>query len=201
MARTVFGADCAVALQLFQGAPERAAAHLQHFAQRALGRQPFTPLAAGEGRSETSHRLADEGMALGDGLHGGEATQSAARPQSPANQRVGNFMVSVPGNMRNGISRMRHPSSLVRLLSVLFVVVSSAIAAEIECHWTDVAPVIDGRGDDAVWQRATVSTGFMRYWSPGAPVANCRNDSCRDRGYSDFRCSRGRSSRRAPKRD
>lgn len=171
MARTVFGADCAVALQLFQGAPERAAAHLQHFAQRALGRQPFTPLAAGEGRSETSHRLADEGMALGDGLHGGEATQSAARPQSPANQRVGNFMVSVPGNMRNGISRMRHPSSLVRLLSVLFVVVSSAIAAEIECHWTDVAPVIDGRGDDAVWQRATVSTGFMRYWSPGAPVA------------------------------
>ncbi len=77
--------------------------------------------------------------------------------------------------MRNGVSRMRHPSSFVRLLSVLVVAgISLATAAELECRWTAIAPVIDGRGDDAVWQGASVSERFVQHWLPGAPASKQR---------------------------
>lgn len=51
------------------------------------------------------------------------------------------------------------------------VACAAGAGGELECRWADVPPVIDGRADEAVWQRATVIDGFGQPWAAGAPRA------------------------------
>jgi glucose/arabinose dehydrogenase/mono/diheme cytochrome c family protein len=47
----------------------------------------------------------------------------------------------------------------------------AAEAPRYECRWAATPPVIDGRGDDAVWRDAQLVDGFRLPWLPDAPAA------------------------------
>src|SRR5687768_12738184 len=49
-----------------------------------------------------------------------------------------------------------------------------AAGAAIECRWAESRPVIDGRGDEATWTRATVVENFRQAWVAGEPAARQR---------------------------
>ncbi|HUR58066.1 MAG TPA: PQQ-dependent sugar dehydrogenase, partial [Opitutaceae bacterium] len=45
-----------------------------------------------------------------------------------------------------------------------------AAPGPIECRWAGTPPVIDGRADEPVWQRAVLVENFRQAWLPGAPA-------------------------------
>ncbi|MDO8540644.1 MAG: PQQ-dependent sugar dehydrogenase [Opitutaceae bacterium] len=67
--------------------------------------------------------------------------------------------------------------SLSRLLTALAAAAPAVAAAAtagappLECRWAVTPPAIDGRPDDAVWQRAMVVDSFGQPWAAGAPRA------------------------------
>ncbi len=56
----------------------------------------------------------------------------------------------------------------------LALAVSAVSAEPLECRWAETPPVLDGRGDDAVWQRAARAENFGQPWAAGAPAAKAR---------------------------
>ncbi|MBI5768633.1 MAG: PQQ-dependent sugar dehydrogenase [Verrucomicrobia bacterium] len=66
---------------------------------------------------------------------------------------------------------MRCPAPLLFALCAggLLASIRGADAA-LECRWADTPPVIDGKGDEAVWQRASVISDFKQGWLPGVPA-------------------------------
>ena len=66
-------------------------------------------------------------------------------------------------------------SSLRIALQISLALGVSAVSAEpLECRWAETPPVLDGRGDDAVWQRAARAEDFGQPWAAGAPAAKAR---------------------------
>ncbi|MEY2879440.1 MAG: hypothetical protein RLZZ15_1820, partial [Verrucomicrobiota bacterium] len=55
---------------------------------------------------------------------------------------------------------------LASLLSPLF---AATPPAPLECRWADTPPIIDGRADDPVWQRAALAPSFVQGWREGSP--------------------------------
>ena len=47
-------------------------------------------------------------------------------------------------------------------------------AEDLECRWAETPPVLDGRGDDAVWKHAAVIENFALPWKLNAPIAKER---------------------------
>lgn len=68
---------------------------------------------------------------------------------------------------------MRFTPPTFRLLTIFACALTAGRApgADLECRWAETAPVIDGRGDDSIWQHASVSERFVRHWVPGAPAS------------------------------
>jgi glucose/arabinose dehydrogenase/mono/diheme cytochrome c family protein len=64
------------------------------------------------------------------------------------------------------------PSASRRLLGLLVApCLALATPGPLECRWTDVPPVIDGRADEPAWQRAALIGNFALPWLAGAPRA------------------------------
>src|SRR5688500_15773131 len=68
---------------------------------------------------------------------------------------------------------------LSRLLRWFAFLLAAAVAradppAPFACAWATIPPVLGGRSDDAVWQRAPVIDAFRQGWIPGAPGARAR---------------------------
>jgi len=56
--------------------------------------------------------------------------------------------------------------------------VATSFAKEaLECRWAETPPVLDGRSDDAVWQKAVVIDNFRQPWAEGAPAAKARTSA------------------------
>jgi glucose/arabinose dehydrogenase len=56
--------------------------------------------------------------------------------------------------------------------------IGQALAASaFECRWTDTPPVLDGQGEDLVWQRAAPVDNFAQPWVEGAPHAKARTSA------------------------
>lgn len=62
-----------------------------------------------------------------------------------------------------------------RLPSAVSLVVPLSLAtlasSQVECRWAETPPVIDGRADEAGWQRAALVDNFRQNWISGAPAA------------------------------
>jgi glucose/arabinose dehydrogenase len=80
---------------------------------------------------------------------------------------------------------MRFIMPLPLRLSWLFLVSVSLILPDVlaqvspangtlECRWTETPPVIDGSGDDVVWQRALAVDNFRQAWAVGQPAPRQR---------------------------
>src|SRR5688572_7985467 len=64
---------------------------------------------------------------------------------------------------------------LVLTVSVIGLVPSHGqVPSGLECRWADTPPLIDGRGDDAVWLRARQVDNFRQAWITGSPAARQR---------------------------
>jgi glucose/arabinose dehydrogenase len=70
------------------------------------------------------------------------------------------------------------------ILSLVLVALTGAVGpargqslpavTAMECRWAETPPVIDGRADESVWQRATVIENFRQSWIAGAPAPRQR---------------------------
>ncbi len=62
------------------------------------------------------------------------------------------------------------PFPLLLTLVIFLSACRLSSAAPFECRWTSQPPLIDGRGDDAMWQAATSINSFAQPWLKEAPA-------------------------------
>jgi glucose/arabinose dehydrogenase/mono/diheme cytochrome c family protein len=75
------------------------------------------------------------------------------------------------------------------IITVAAAVLAHSAAAELECRWADVPPVIDGRLEEPVWQRAHAVEDFQIAWLPEParkPPTHTRARLLWDREYLYF---------------
>ena len=96
-----------------------------------------------------------------------------------AQLRIANTFYRVPKKTRipSKVMIRFHPLPLTLITVATLCRLAAAAAVPFECRWTDAPPVIDGRGDDAVWQRAARVESFAQPWAEGTPKAKERTSA------------------------